>query len=671
MDKYPYLSKILEPSDLQKLRPEELPAVAQEIRDRILEVVSQRGGHLAASLGVVELTLALYYLLNWKKDKVVWDTGHQAYPHKLLTGRFEDFSMLRQMEGISGFLKLSENPYDFFGAGHASTSISAALGMAMARDIALSAEAQKSGSGGEVKGQKSKAISQKEGAETPNSSLLTHHSKVVAIIGDAAMQGGMALEALNHAGHNKTDLLVILNDNDMSIGPATGAFTRYLNEVRLSSSYHHLKKEFENRMNRFPFWGKELNELLTNWKNSVKYATLLANRTGRVFEDLGFTYIGPINGHDIPFMLHILEKVLALKEPILLHVVTTKGKGYSPAETNPIKFHGLGKFDLMDGTPVKSGGAKTYTEVFGETLVRLAGKNEKIVAITASMPDGTGLLEYSQKFPQRYIDVGIAEEHAVTLAAGLSTQGFKPFVAIYSTFLQRAFDQIIHDVALQNLPVVFCIDRGGIVGQDGPTHHGVFDLSYLSMIPGMVVMAPRDENELRRMLVTAEQYPGPIAVRYPRGSGCGAEPLQELEPIEIGTHELIKKGDGLILIAAGRMVSVAEKAAELLEKEGISSALINARFIKPLDKKLILGQITGKTQGIITIEDNILKGGLGSSILELLQEAGISGVPVKRIGFPDKFVEHGEVQQLDRYYGLTPEGIVAKAKSLIKNPVSS
>lgn len=635
MDKYPYLSKILEPSDLQKLRPEELPAVAQEIRDRILEVVSQRGGHLAASLGVVELTLALYYLLNWKKDKVVWDTGHQAYPHKLLTGRFEDFAMLRQMEGISGFLKLSENPYDFFGAGHASTLISAALGMAMARDMEKKEE------------------------------------KVVAIIGDAAMQGGMALEALNHAGHNKTDLLVILNDNDMSIGPATGAFTRYLNEVRLSSSYHHLKKEFENRMNRFPFWGKELNELLINWKNSFKYATLLANRTGRVFEDLGFTYIGPINGHDIPFMLHILEKVLALKEPILLHVVTTKGKGYSPAETNPIKFHGLGKFDLMDGTPVKSGGPKTYTEVFGETLVRLAGKNEKIVAITASMPDGTGLLEYSQKFPQRYIDVGIAEEHAVTLAAGLSTQGFKPFVAIYSTFLQRAFDQIIHDVALQNLPVVFCIDRGGIVGPDGPTHHGVFDLSYLSMIPGMVVMAPRDENELRRMLVTAEQYPGPIAVRYPRGSGCGAEPLQEIEPLEIGTHELIKKGDGLILIATGRMVSVAEKAAELLEKEGISAALINARFIKPLDKELILGQITGKTQGIITIEDNILKGGLGSSILELLQEAGISGVPVKRIGFPDKFVEHGEVQQLDRYYGLTPEGIVAKAKSLIKNPVSS
>ncbi len=635
MDKYPYLSNIGKPSDLQGLRPEELPAVAREIRERILEVVSQRGGHLAASLGVVELTLALYYLLNWEKDKVVWDTGHQAYPHKLLTGRFEDFSTLRQMEGISGFLKISENPYDFFGAGHASTSISAALGMAMARDMEKKDE------------------------------------KVVAIIGDAAMQGGMALEALNHAGHNKTDLLVILNDNDMSIGPATGAFTRYLNEVRLSSSYHHLKKEFESRMNRFPFWGKELNEFLINWKNSFKYATLLANRTGRVFEDLGFTYIGPINGHDIPFMLHILKKVLTIREPILLHVVTTKGKGYGPAETNPIKFHGLGKFDLVEGIPLKSGGPKTYTEVFGETLVRLAEKNEKIVAITASMPDGTGLMEYATRFPDRYIDVGIAEEHAITLAAGLATRGYKPFVAIYSTFLQRGFDQIIHDVALQNLPVVFCLDRGGIVGADGPTHHGVFDLSYLSMIPGLVVMTPRDEEELRRMLVTAEQYPGPIAVRYPRGSGIGVKSSEPPEPLEIGSHELLRKGEDLLIIAAGRMVAVAEKAAGLLESEGISSALINGRFIKPLDKELILGQISKKTQGIITIEDNVLKGGLGSSVLELLQEAGITHIPVKRMGFPDKFIEHGEVQQLDRYYGLTPEGMVAKAKTLIKKTVSS
>lgn len=609
------LEKVNSPQDLRQFEFTELEELAGEIRKKIVETVSRTGGHLAPNLGVVELSIALHRVFCTPHDKIIWDVGHQCYVHKLLTGRREKFDTLRQLGGISGFPLPSESPHDAFGTGHSSTSISAALGMALARDL---------------KGEK---------------------YSVVAVIGDGAMTGGMAFEALNHAGHLKKDLIVVLNDNEMSIAQNVGAMSGYLTRLRTDPVYSRGKEEIEQLLRRMPI-GSTLLRIGEKLKDSLKYLVV----PGMIFEELGFTYLGPVDGHSIRDLCNVLNKAKSLKGPILIHVLTKKGKGYAPAEKNPDRFHGTGAFDVQTGKPIKNSSVPTYTEVFGSTLVKLASLDKRLVAVTAAMTSGTGLENFARLYPDRFFDVGIAEQHAVTMAAGMAKAGLRPVVAIYSTFLQRAYDQIIHDVCLQNLPVKFAVDRAGIVGEDGATHQGLFDLSFLRSIPNMVVMAPKDENELQHMLATAFFYEGPAAVRYPRGSGTGCQLDTDLRELPVGKAEVLRDGTDVALLAAGNTVAIAEAAARELSSLGVGAAVINARFVKPLDEECILyyAELTGR---IVTVEENLLQGGFGSAVLELLAARGLCGTKVHCLGVNDTFVEHGKPAQLREKLKLTAEYI--------------
>jgi len=610
------LKQVHSPHVIHSLNIAQLQDLAREIRQIIIETVAKNGGHLAPSLGVVELTLALHYVFNSPVDKIIWDVGHQCYAHKLLTGRFKEFGTLRQLEGISGFPRPSESVHDVFGTGHSSTSISAALGMAIARDL---------------KGD---------------------NYSVIAVIGDGAMTGGMAFEALNHAGHMQKDLIVVLNDNEMSIAQNVGAMSGYLNRLRTDPMYSKGKEEIEQILRKMPA-GPTLLRLIEKLKDSLKYLVV----PGMIFEELGFIYLGPIDGHDIKAVTNVLQRARALKGPVLVHILTKKGKGYKPAENNPDKFHGVGPFNAASGKIKNNNGTPSYTEVFGRTMVKLAGRKRNLLAITAAMAGGTGLTKFAQLFPERFFDVGIAEQHGVTLAAGLASGGYHPVVAIYSTFLQRAYDQILHDICLQNLPVTFAIDRAGIVGEDGPTHHGLFDFSFLRAIPNMVIMAPGDENELQHMLATAVNYHGPAALRYPRGAGVGCKIDEELKLLPIGKAEVIREGADLTLLAVGSMVSSAEEVARVLAGQGIEATVVNARFIKPLDEELIIKYAT-LTGNVFTIEEHVLKNGFGSAILELLSSRGKKEVLVHRFGIPDYFVEHGSRSLLLEKCGLNVEQVV-------------
>jgi len=611
------LDRITEPGQLKGLSLRDLEVLASELRTRIIETCAANGGHLAPSLGVVELTIALHRVFDSPSDKIVWDVGHQAYAHKLLTGRNAAFGTLRKMGGLSGFPKRAESPHDCFDVGHSSTSISAALGLAVARDL--------------------------KGAR----------NKVLAVIGDGSMTGGIAFEGLNHAGELNKDLVVILNDNEMSISENVGALSNLLSRTITSEFVHKAKKDLEAFLESMPRFGQSALKIAKRAEESLKGLFT----PGMLFEAFGFEYIGPIDGHNIPLLLETLENVKRFDDAVLIHVLTKKGKGYPAAEANPSLFHGVGPFDAETGKVLKGkGGAASYTAIFGQTIKRLALENEKIVAVTAAMPDGTGLSPFAREFPERFFDVGIAEQHAVTFAAGLAAEGFRPVVALYSSFLQRGFDQLCHDVCLQDLPVLFAIDRAGVVGSDGPTHHGVFDLSYLRQLPGLTVMAPKDENELQHMLVTALSLDGPSAVRYPRGNGLGVPIDQILAPLPVGKGELLRKGKDGALIAIGTMVQPALEAAALLASEGVELSVMNARFVKPLDVELILA-LAG-TGMLVTLEENALQGGFGTAVLELLEENDVTGVCVTRLGFPDSFVEQGEQAELKAAYGLDVDGIV-------------
>jgi 1-deoxy-D-xylulose-5-phosphate synthase len=625
------LEKIKHPSDVKKLSIEELEELASEIRKVIIDTVSVTGGHLAPSLGTVELTLALYYVFDPPCDLIIWDVGHQSYTHKIISGRRESFGTLRSFGGISGFPKISESPYDTFGTGHSSTSISAALGISAARC--------------------------NKGEE----------NRVVAVIGDGAMTGGQAFEALNQAGHLQKNIIVIINDNEMSIDPNVGALSSFLSRKLSTKIVIRLKKEIEIFLRSFPGIGEDLVKIAKRAEDSIKgFIT-----PGMLFEAMNFQYYGPINGHRIDRLIETLKNIKDINAPIIVHVLTKKGKGYAPSEKNPAKFHGIGPFDVRTGVSKNSKpDVPTYTQVFGQTLLGLAAKNEKIVAITAAMTEGTGLAKFAEKFPDRFYDVGIAEQHAVTFAAGLATQGFIPVVAVYSTFLQRAYDQILHDVALQNLPAVFAIDRGGIVGEDGPTHHGIFDLSYLRNIPNLVIMAPKDENELARMLITAIECKVPTAIRYPRGKGLGVELEKDPAPIPIGQSEVIIEGDDLVIVAVGSMVSVARESVRLLKARGISASLVNARFVKPLDIDTItsLAKRSGK---ILTVEEGILAGGFGSAVLEALMNSLDPGFKLKRLGIDDQFVDHGPPDVLRDRYNLSSRGIEDAALDMVSGKKKS
>jgi 1-deoxy-D-xylulose-5-phosphate synthase len=622
------LSTINNPQELKKLPPEFLPQLAQEIREKIIATVAKTGGHLAPSLGVVELTIALHYVFDSPRDKIVWDVGHQAYTHKLLTGRQDRFHTLRQYGGLSGFPKRCESPHDACDTGHSSTSISAALGMATAR------------------------------------CLKRERNRVIAVIGDGSMTAGLAFEGLNNAGDLNKDLIVVLNDNGMSISPNVGALSSFLSRKLTAPTMVFLKKQVENLLGSFPAIGGDL----LAWAKKGEESFKAFFTPGMLFEALKFTYLGPVNGHRLNHLIETFNNVKNLRGPILVHVVTTKGKGYEPAETDPTGFHGLGKFDPDTGEPKKSvGDVPSYTEVFGDTLVRLAKDDRRIVAITAAMPDGTGLVDFRHQFPDRFFDVGICEQHATTFAAGLALEGMRPVVAIYSTFLQRAYDQVLHDVCLQNLPVVFALDRGGVVGEDGETHQGLFDLSYLRHLPNLVLMAPKDENELRDMLYTAVEHPGPAAIRYPRGKGIGVAFSSTLSKIPIGKAEVLREGEDLLILAVGASVYPALKAAENLGKQGFSATVVNTRFIKPLDENLIL-TLAAAHGRLLTVEENVAAGGFGSAVLELLADRDLFGVAVKRLAIPDSFVEHGSQDVLRQKYGLDADGILKGALELLEQP---
>lgn len=612
------------PEDLKGLTPAELNRLAEEIREKIIVTVSKNGGHLAPSLGVVELTLALHTVFDSPRDKIIWDVGHQSYAHKILTGRAAEFDTLRLYGGISGFPKRKESPHDVFETGHASTSISAALGMAKARDL---------------RGDK---------------------NAVVAVIGDGSMTGGMAFEALDHAGHDGTDLIVVLNDNRMSIAPNVGALSAYLTRLRTDPKYFRAKADIEGALKRIPRIGKAVAGAVKELKETIRHLVV----PGQLFEELGFSYYGPIDGHDIPMVQQTLRSARKIRGPVLVHVITQKGRGYKPAENFPDKFHGGGPFDIVTGARPRSTGL-TYTDVFGQTLVRLAGEDPRIVAVTAAMPEGTGLTAFARRFPDRFFDVGIAEEHAVTFAAGLASEGYKPVFAVYSTFLQRGFDQVVHDVCLQKLPVVFAVDRAGLVGDDGETHQGVFDFAFLRTVPNLTVMAPRDENELQHMVATALSYgEGPVAVRYPRGKGPGTALERELKTIPIGKAETLRLGKHAAILAVGSMVQPALDAAERLSELGIEATVVNARFVKPLDAELI--QRTALETGrIVTVEDHVYHGGFGSAVIELLAERGLEGVKVKSLAIADEFVEHGPIPVLWERYGLNEAGVVRAAQELL------
>ncbi len=617
-----HLSEITHPNQLHGLSIRQLEQIARQIREKHLQTVAAFGGHLGPGLGVVELTLGLYQTLDLDRDKVTWDVGHQAYPHKLITGRYSNFDTLRQKNGVAGYLKRCENKFDHFGAGHASTSISAALGMALARDL---------------KGEK---------------------FKTVAVIGDGALTGGMALEAINHAGHlRKTNLLVVLNDNEMSISPNVGAIPRYLNKMRLSPPVQFLSDGIEEQLKHIPFVGESISPELERIKEGMK--RLAVPKVGAVFEELGFTYMGPVDGHNLEELITTFQQAHQITGPVLVHVVTTKGKGYEIAEKDQVGYHAQTPFNLTTGKAIPSSKPKppAYAKVFSHTLVTLAQQNPKIVGITAAMATGTGLDKLQAKLPNQYIDVGIAEQHAVTLAAGLACEGMRPVVAIYSTFLQRAFDQIIHDVCIQNLPVFFCLDRAGIVGADGPTHQGMYDIAYLRFIPNMVVMAPKDEAELQRMVVTGINHTdGPISMRFPRGNGHGVPLMEEgWESLEIGKGEILRQGDDVLILGYGTMVYPAMQAAEILSEHGIEATVINARFVKPLDTELIL-PLAKQIGRVVTLEEGCLMGGFGSAVAEALLDADIV-VPVKRIGVPDILVDHATPEQSFTELGLSSSQI--------------
>ena len=616
---YPLLDKLGQPEDIRKYSLFELESLAKEIRQLIIATVSQNGGHLAPSLGTVELTLALYSVFKFPQDKLIWDVGHQAYTHKILTGRKDKFSTLRQKGGITGFPNRFESPYDAFGVGHASTSISAALGMAVSRDLS------------------------------------GRSNKVIAVIGDGALTGGEAFEALNHAGELGKDLIVILNDNEMSIDKNVGAMSEYLSRIRLMPQYKQAKHDVEEILSSIPRIGNRVLKTANQIKDSIRSVLV----PGALFEEMGFSYLGPMDGHNISLLQEVLSNVREMSGPVLLHVHTMKGKGYSPAEDNPGKFHGVGKFDQATGEVVKkAGGAPSYTAVFSKALIDLAEKRPELVAITAAMPSGTGLDAFKEKYPRRFLDVGIAEEHAVTMAAGLAADGKHPVVAIYSTFAQRAYDQLIHDVCLQKLPVTLCLDRAGLVGEDGPTHHGVFDLSYLRQMPNMTVFVPKDENELRQMLGKAVTMDTPTAVRYPRGAGLGVEIREEFTDLTIGKAEVISEGGEIAFLAVGTMNETATKAAEILAGQGIEATLVNMRFVKPLDEELLLQLGTDKKL-LVTLEENVLAGGFGSAVAEFLLDKGLPA-RLLRFGLPDAFVEQGSRKELLELVGLTPEAVAAK-----------
>jgi 1-deoxy-D-xylulose-5-phosphate synthase len=629
------IEKIESPKDLKLLSPGEMKALAEELRGIIIERVSINGGHLSSNLGVVELAIALHKVFDSPFDKIIWDVGHQSYPHKLLTGRYRDFGTLRKHGGLSGFPKIGESPHDIFGTGHSSTSISAALGIVAARDL-------------------------KKGQGIPDET-----GKVIAVIGDGALTSGLAMEGLNHAGHLGKDLIVILNDNEMSISPNVGAMSNYLNKVLTGTFYKKFKKETKALLEGIPKIGGRVTKIAEKAEGSLKGFFL----PGGLFEDLGFNYIGPIDGHDIERLIETLASLKEVNEPTLMHIVTQKGRGYKFSEEDPCIYHGTGPFDSGLGLAGANGsgaageaGPVSYSDVFGETLAGLAAADDRIVAITAAMKEGTGLNTFAERFPQRFFDVGIAEPHAVTFAAGIASQGLRPVVAVYSTFFQRAYDEIIHDVCLQNLPVLFAIDRGGIVGEDGPTHQGLFDLSFFRNIPNLVLMAAKDGSELKAMLEFGLGLDAPVAIRYPRGraidiSECSASSLSR------GKAEVLLEGDDLAIIAVGHSVPPAMTAAGRLREQGISAAVVNARFVRPLDEELVLS-LAERTGKILTVEENVLAGGFGSAVLECISKAGLTGVSVKRIGIDDLFVEHGPQKLLRRKYGLDEEGIFRAAVGL-------
>lgn len=619
------LDKINSPDDLKLLKVEELSPLAAEFREYILDTVSRTGGHLASNLGSVELTIALHYCFNSPKDRIIWDVGHQAYTHKIITGRRDLFPTQRQYHGISGFPKRSESPHDAFGAGHSSTSISAGLGMAVGRDL----------TGGD--------------------------NKVIAVIGDGSLTAGMAFEALNQAGHLRNNLIVILNDNEMSIADNVGSFSSFISRKMTGSYYRELRKELRILLDGIPAVGHNILQFARRAEHSLKGFLTPSS----LFEALGFDYIGPLNGHSLPQLVEVMNNVRSLEGPVLVHVMTTKGKGFAPAEENPGNFHGVGPFDRKSGKATGGKGAPpSYTSIFGETLVKLASADDKIIAITAAMRDGTGLASFAKVHPKRFFDVGIAEQHALTFAAGLAAEGYRPVAAIYSTFTQRAYDQVFHDICLQKLGVTLALDRAGIVGDDGPTHHGVFDLSYLRHLPEMTLMSPKDENELQHMIKTAIYAGGPTALRYPRGAGAGVAMDRDPVALEIGKGELLAEGNHVVIVAIGVTVLPALRAADILKEKGISAGVINARFVKPMDRQLILAEAR-RTGCVVTVEENALLGGFGSAVLELLEEEGITGVRIKRLGIPDLFVEQGGQAQLRKDLGLDAEGIALSVENFL------
>jgi len=614
------LPRIQSPADLKKLTLAELGRLAGEIRALIIETVSRTGGHLASSLGAVELTLALHYVFDAPKDRIIWDVGHQAYAHKIVTGRSDRFHTLRKRGGICGFPRREESVYDVFNVGHSSTSVSAAAGIAEAR--CLKAEG----------------------------------FKVIAVIGDGSMTAGMAFEGLNWAGDRDKDVIIVLNDNEMSISPNVGALSSYLNRIMTGHHMIKFRGEVKNLLKSLPR-GEQMVRFTRQAEESLKGLLV----PGILFEELGFQYVGPLEGHRLDNLIKNFRNLKEIKGPILVHVLTRKGEGYRLAEEEPSRFHGIGPFDIETGRPRTDDAVPSYTEIFGSAMLDLAGCDSRILAITAAMCQGTGLERFSREFPDRFYDVGIAEQHGVTFAAGLAVEGFIPVVAIYSTFLQRAYDQVLHDVCLQNLPVVFALDRGGIVGDDGPTHHGLFDFSYLRHIPNMVVMAPKDENELRRMLKTAVGCGGPAAIRYPRGKGTGVPLDAEIREIKIGRGEILREGKDLAVFAIGSTVLPALAAAQELEKEGISAAVVNCRFVKPLDEELLCAAALA-VKKVLTVEENVLMGGFGSAVLEMFERRRIRGPAVKRLGIPDEFVEHATQAELRAKYGIDAAGIAAAAR---------
>ena len=629
-----FLSEINSPADLRDLKVEDLQEVADEVRQFIIDTCSRVGGHTGASLGAVELAVAMHYVFDTPRDRLVWDVGHQAYAHKILTGRRDELHTIKQYGGLSGFLRREESEYDTFGAGHASTSLSAALGMAVARD-------------------------------TKNEDF-----HVCALIGDSSLAGGMAMEALNQAGHLKSRLIVILNDNGMSIAPAVGSLSGYLNRIKEAQSYQHLKEEIGDALGSVPGIGRHLRSAAKSVKDAIAAAVL----PGALVNELGFKYIGYVDGHNVANLVRALEEAKHIDDgPVIVHALTTKGKGFPNPEKNYYAYHATGPFDPKTGLPYKSSkgavAAPSYTAVFGETMCELMGDDERIVALTAAMPDGTGIDKVLEKFPDRAFDVGIAEQHAVTFCAGMACEGLKPVAAIYSTFLQRGFDQLIHDVCLQNLNVTFAMDRAGIVGADGPTHHGLLDIAYLRAYPNIVLMAPKDEAELRDMMLTAIDHDGPAAIRYPRGNGVGVDISSKPKAIEIGKSEILREGKDVAIIAYGSMVYTALEAAEVLKTDGIEATVINARFVKPLDEDTIL-RVAREFDVIVTVEEAYLAGGFGSAVLEVLEANGLQDkVKLVRMGVADEIVTHGDPKLLLAKYGLDIEGIRERIKTSLKDSV--